>query len=364
MDKIEIKGYKSIKELSLTLRPINILIGANGSGKSNLLSFFELLKNIYARNLQGYVALNGDMDKYLFEGRKVTDEISAHMFFGKNGYSFTLKAAEDGFVFTKEGLWYSNNPYVANPIDIANFNKESKLRNDNTPRSTYIKNYLGQLEKYHFHDTSNKSPFTKVSNIERDSFTLYDKGDNLAAFLFGIRDKAPKRYSFIVKTIQSIAPYFSDFYLVPNDLGDLKLYWKDKFSSYVYGVNDLSDGTKRFIALATLFLQPNLPQTIVIDEPELGLHPAAVGKLAGFIRSASQRGCQVIVATQSTDLINHFEAEDIITVDQIDGESRFTRLKSEDLTQWTDEYSLSDLWSRRIIPQGQPNPVLPQTLSK
>ena len=83
-----------------------------------------------------------------------------------------------------------------------------------------------------------------MSNIERDSFTLYDKSDNLAAFLYGIRERTPKRYAFIVKTIQSIAPYFLDFYLAPNDQGDLKLYWKDKFSSNVYGLNDLSNGTK------------------------------------------------------------------------------------------------------------------------
>lgn len=357
MDRVEIKGYKSIKDLSLQLHPINIFIGANGSGKSNFLSFFEFLKNIYSRNLQAYVALNGNMDKYLFEGRKVTDEMSAHMYFNNNGYSFTLKAAEDGFVFTEEGLWYNNNRYNSNPAEIATFNKESKLRFDTTPRAQYIKNYLMQLEKYHFHDTSDKSPFTKMSNIERDTFTLYDKGENLAAFLYGIREKTPKRYNFIVKTIQSIAPYFRDFYLVPNENGDLKLFWQDKFSSYVYGVNDLSDGTKRFIALTALFLQPNLPQTLVIDEPELGLHPAAVCKLAGFIKSASQKQCQVIVATQSADLISYFNAEDIVTVDQNNGESTFSRLNSNDLAQWMDEYSLADLWRRNIISQGQPQSV-------
>ena len=142
MDKIEIDGYKSIKHLELTLRPINILIGANGSGKSNFLSFFEFLKNIYSRNLQGYVALNGNMDKYLYGGRKVTDEMSAHMHFCSDGYSFTLKAAEEGFVFVKEGLWYSGNPHLSNPVDIANYGTESRLSSDTMPRSTYIKNYL------------------------------------------------------------------------------------------------------------------------------------------------------------------------------------------------------------------------------
>ena len=257
-------------------------------------------------------------------------------------------------------MWYDDNLYDPNSIDIAGFSQESKLRYVNTAESACVKECLSQLEKYHFHVTSSNSPFTKVSDIERDSFTLYDKGDNLAAFLYGIRERTPKRYAFIVKDIQSIVPYFLDFYLVPNDQGDQKLYWKGKFSSNVYGVNDLSDGTKRFIALSTLFLQPKLPLTLVIEELELGLHPAAIGKLAGLIRSAAQRGCQVIVATQSTDLISHFEAEGIVTVDQVDGESRFTRPKSENLTQWMDEFSLADLWCRRIIANGQPNPVFPK----
>lgn len=358
MDKIEIQGFKSIRNLRLDFSPINILIGANGSGKSNFLSFFEFLRNIYNGNLQKMVAMSSrGMDKYLFEGRKVTKNISAHMYFGDNGYSFTLQPAEDYFVFAEEGLWYNKNPYIKNPINIADFNRESRLRMDTRPRSEYIRKYLNQLEKYHFHDTGDNSPFTHVSNIERDIFSLYSHGDNLAAFLYGIHSRAPKRYNFIVKTIQSIAPYFRDFLFKPNEQGDLKLYWQDKYCTNTYGVNDLSDGTKRFIALATLFLQPELPQTLIIDEPELGLHPAAISKLAGLIKSASQKGCQIILATQSATLINHFNAEDIITVDQNNGESVFTRLNSNELKQWMYEYSLSDLWQQNIISNGQPQPA-------
>jgi predicted ATPase len=127
----------------------------------------------------------------------------------------------------------------------------------------------------------------------------------------------------IISTIQSIAPYFLDFELTPNKGSFIELRWKDKYSDTIYGVTDLSDGTIRFIALTVLFLQPNLPDTIIIDEPELGLHPTAISKLAGMIKSASLKGSQVIVATQSTDLISHFSPDDIITVDQIDGCSKF-----------------------------------------
>jgi len=354
MDRIEIKGYKSINELNLKLSPINIFIGANGSGKSNFLSFFEFLKNIYNGNLQEYVALRG-LDKILHKGDKVTGEISTHLYFGKNGYSFSLKKGENAFVFTKEGLWYEGLSSLPNPVEIATFGFESNLRSNLKPRADYIREYLNALEKYHFHDTGEQSPFNSESNIENDKFFLYSKGRNLAAYLFAIFNDNRLVYNFIVKTIQSIAPYFLDFIFKPEQSGNIRLRWQSRHSSTIYGTNDLSDGTLRFIALTTLFMQPNLPQTIIIDEPELGLHPSAIAKLAGMIKSVAAKKCQVIVATQSTDLISHFEPADIVTVDQVNGESIFHRLSNESLSQWLEDYTIDDLWKRNIISAGQPN---------
>ncbi len=355
MNKIDIYGYKSIKELSIGLLPINILIGANGSGKSNFLSFFDFLRQVYNRNLQEYVALKGG-DTFLHKGDKITDEISTKLYFqGTNAYSFTLKKGNAGFIFTKEGMWYGNNPYITNPVDIASVGPESTLRFETMPRAKYIRQYLNSLAKYHFHDTGENSPFNKESNIENDKYYLYDKGSNIAAFLYNIQNKNPIVYNLIVKTIQSIAPYFLDFFLQPEDNGNIKLRWRSKYSPVIYGVNSLSDGTIRFIALATLFLQPNMPHTIIIDEPELGLHPTAIAKLAGLIKSVAAKNCQVIIATQSTDLISHFTPEDVITVDNKDGESVFERLNSDSLRIWLEDYTIDDLWKRNIISTGHPN---------
>lgn len=355
MKKIEIHGYKSIKDLQLELQSINILIGANGSGKSNLLSFFVFLKTIYNQDLRRSVALSGGMDKFLHNGQKVTSEISTKLYFEHNAYSFCINAGNDNFVFTHEGLWYDHNPYRSNPVDISNFSGESQLQFSNEQRAEYIRNYLNELKKYHFHDTGINSPFTKVSNINTDSHVLYSKGENLAAFLYEIKRTSPINYNVIVRTIQSVAPYFHDFYFAPDSNGNISLKWTSRYSENIYGVNDLSDGTKRFIALATLFLQPDLPSTIILDEPELGLHPFAIAKLSGLIHSASGRGCQIIIATQSTDLISHFDPEDVITVDQINGESIYKRLSSENLSLWLNDYTLDELWKRNIIDGGQPN---------
>jgi len=352
MDYIKIKGYKSIKEVDLKLQPINILIGANGSGKSNFISFFEFLNYLYNKKLKEYVSLRGGEDKFLFEGSETTEEISFETSFndGVNGYSAEIELSSSGFVFKSEHLIYKNNK----GHNINNYGEEANIKATDNYRAKYVIKYLESYRKYHFHDTSRNSPFTKMSHAINDSYFLYDEGQNLASFLYKISENHKVVYNRIISTIQSIAPFFSDFYLKPNTEGYLRLQWHDKFSSTIYGANDFSDGTLRFIALATLFLQSDLPSTIIIDEPELGLHPFAVSKLAGMIKSAANRGTQIIVATQSSDLINHFSPEEVITVDRIDGETKFKRLSKEDLTDWLDEYSIGDLWQRSIIQSGQP----------
>ena len=353
MDYIEIAGYKSIKSARIDFNPINIFIGANGSGKSNFISFFEFLNRLYNRKLNEYIALLGGDNKILHNGKKMTDRISFKTEFdgGQNGYSATLTSGTDSFIFTDERLIYKGDK----GFDISRSDTEARLKMDDTFRAKYIRKYLNGFRKYHFHDTSNQSPFTQLSHIENDIYYLYEKGNNLTAFLYNIQQTNKIVYNRILKTIQSIAPYFSDFYLQPNNENYIRLQWTDKYSDTTYGVTDLSDGTIRFIALTTLFMQPNLPETIIIDEPELGLHPTAISKLGGMIKSVAARGCQVIIATQSTDLISHFNPEDIITVDQINGESVFQRLESETLIQWLEDYTIDDLWKRNIITTGQPN---------
>lgn len=352
MDYIEINGYKSIKKARIDLAPINLLIGANGSGKSNFISFFDFLNRLYNRKLNEYIALKGGENKILYNGKKQTDRISFKMEFdnGQNGYSAVLQSGTDGFVFLKEHLIYQSNPR-----DISNFGSEACIKTTDNYRAKYVIKYLDGFRKYHFHDTSSNSPFAQYSSTENDTYYFYEDGKNLAAFMYQIFDTNKIVYNRIIKNIQSIAPYFSDFYLVPNKESNIRLQWKDKYSDVVYGTNDFSDGTLRFIALSVLFLQPKLPDTIIIDEPELGLHPSAIAKLAGMIKSVADRGCQVIVATQSTDLISYFLPEDIITVDQINGETIFNRLNSEKLHQWLEDYTIDDLWKRNIITGGQPN---------
>jgi len=321
MNYIEIQGYKSIKKARIDLNPINILIGSNGSGKSNFLSFFDFLGSLYERRLQQYVALRGGEDKMLYQGSNVSDSIYAKIQFDRNAYSFEVTKTGAGFIFTKEELWHDKH----NPTNIPNIRTEADIKIRDLTSVDDLRSQMNSLRKYHFHDTGGKSPLNRLSHIQNDIYFLYDKGENLAAFLFNIQQQNQELYSKLVGTIQSIAPYFSDFYLQPNDGGYVQLQWQDKYSPKVYGPTDFSDGTIRFIALAALLLQPKLPPVIIIDEPELGLHSFAVSKLAGMIQHAADKKTQVIVATQSEGLLNHFESKDLITVDQRNGESLFQR---------------------------------------
>jgi predicted ATPase len=358
MDSIHIQGYKSIKDATIELKPINILIGANGSGKSNFLSFFEFVNRIGELRLQDYVALNGGVDKALHRGIKHSSTISASLEF-KNSltkeksylsfYEFELQNDGTHFIFTREYIGFKELDKEKVNVASKTFEAAAGVLN-----GISIIQVLPIIKKYHFHDTGKNSPFNQPSNIQNDIYFLYGEGKNIAAYLYSIKVKDPIVYKRILSVIQSVVPYFSDFYLEPNENAFILLQWRDNYSESIYGATDLSDGTIRFIALTVLFMQPNLPATIIIDEPELGLHPFAVAKLAGMIQSAAARGAQVIVATQSVELVSHFQPEDVLTVDQIDGESRFERLKSDDLSRWLETYSLGDLWKQNIIGKAQP----------
>ncbi len=351
LNRIKIKGYKSIRELDLELRPINLFIGANGVGKTNFVSFFTLINNIYEQRLKAY-SMKARADRLLYYGSKRTQNIEGYLNFGSNSYSVKLAIADDNtlFIESEESL-YSGRSDVYSRENIS----ESTIKTSTVTRNKWLSDYLESYRIYHFHDTSKESVLRKECKF-KDNRSLKWNGENLPAFLYWIQHKHPKTMLRIEATIRSVMPYFERFNLQPSALdGDLiGLEWNEMENHDKYfDATDLSDGSIRFIALTTLLLQPNLPKVIIIDEPELGLHPVAIAKLAGMIQSAAERGCQIIISTQSVNLINYFQPEDVITVDRSDGQSIFERLNREQLKRWLDDYSLGELWVKSVI-NGQP----------
>lgn len=350
VNQITIEGYKSFRSQSIELGGLNVLIGSNGAGKSNFLSFFELLGNAFEQRLGAYVATSGGVDKFLFQGRKMTEKITATLVMSHNSYGLTLQEADGRLIVASERLGY-----YQSEATITEYSPEATIKTYNgMTRGDYIKGYLSHIRKFHFHDTGRRSPFASETHVKNDAYVLYSHGENIAPILYRMQREQPIAYRRIVKVIQSVAPYFSDFYFSVSEAETLRLQWRDKYSEMIFGPNDLSDGTIRFIALTTLFLQPELPSVVIIDEPELGLHPVAIQKLAGLMMSAEARGCQIIAATQSADLISNFMPKHIITVNQQEGETTLERLSDEALEKWLRDYTLGDLWKQNIVKGGQP----------
>lgn len=348
IERIIIENYKSIRKLDLALRPINILIGANGAGKSNFISFFELINRIYEGNLYEYSVKKG-ANNLLYRGIKHSEIIYGLLDFdNRKVYRFEISARND------QSLWVSKVGFSLNTKEDINKNYENwgqpaLLEN----MDDFAVDYLKDLRIYHFHDTSDTSPIKQIGQLDDNQYLRKD-ASNLAAFLYMLQQKHPDNFRRIEMTIRSIAPFFERFDLKPRQLNtnQIKLEWREQESDMYLDAYNLSDGTLRFMAFATLLLQPNPPKTIIIDEPELGLHPFAIHKLAALLQKASATS-QIIVSTQSVEFVNQFVPEDVITVDRADGQSVFHRLEADQLQHWLGSFALGDIWQKNVI-GGQP----------
>ncbi|MGH4017808.1 MAG: AAA family ATPase [Pseudonocardiaceae bacterium] len=204
---------------------------------------------------------------------------------------------------------------------------------------------------YHFHDTSEKAPVKQYAN-GADNVTLQPDAGNLAPFLARMARRSPDAYRRILASVRQVAPFFDDLALEEEEYHDqIRLRWRQ--DDTVFPADALSDGTLRFLCLSTLLLQPDPPALIVLDEPELGLHPAALRQLADLLHAASKR-TQVVIATQSVTLVDQFSLDDLIVVERQDGTSALQRPDRAALEDWLTEYSLGDLWQKSVL-GGQPS---------
>jgi len=362
LERLVVHGYKSIRELDIQLERVNVLIGANGSGKSNFISLFRLLNQLVNQNLQVFVAQSGGADQLLYYGRKTTEKIHIETWFRRgnygNGYTCTLlPTAEDALIFLKEAIYFHDKAHYERPYEAESsleIHRESLLPEWKHHRggvAHYVLQAMRSWQLYHFHDTSDSAKVKQTGDLN-DNLFLRPDASNLAAYLYLLHETQADYYRNIVETIRMAAPFFGDFVLRPSPFNPdkIRLEWHERGSDALFDAHALSDGTLRFICLATLFLQPpeRLPATIVLDEPELGLHPYAITLLSEMVRSAAEH-TQVILATQSVTLVNQFSPEDIIVVDRIEGESIFRRLSEEEISSWLEDYGLGDLWEKNVF---------------
>lgn len=360
---LTVKGYKSIKSLEeFELRPLNVLIGANGSGKSNFIGIFRFLASVVGDNFSVDVQKWGGPEALLYYGSKVTPQMDVEVYFSpsnsiQNGYRISLTPTQDNrLIFSREEPWI-NGHYAIKPYQLGVGHDQAKIRGDkDSPSATVSRYVLDKLKiwrQYHFHDTGDTAVVKRIHPIN-DNLRLKPDAANLAAYLRKLKTTPfyESSYDRIVETIRRAAPFFGDF-VFREDAGEfIELEWTERGRPDTpWKAHVLSDGTLRFICLTTLLMQPTflLPDTVLIDEPELGLHPFAINLLADMLKEAAESK-QVIVSTQSVELLNNFEPEDVVVVQREQDASVFKRLDAEELADWlSEDYSLGELWKRNIL---------------
>ena len=361
IDRLTIEGFKSIRKLeNFQLRSLNVLIGANGTGKSNFVGFFRLFRELVDQRLQLALAVEGGADACLYLGPKVTQQLVGEFHFGDNGYGFTLVPTVDNrLVFDYEGTAFKGD-WGPTWGSLGSGHTEANLkdRKDEPGKRGarlgvphYVYKAVSSWVVYHFHDTSPAAGVRRQGPLN-DNETLRPSAENLAAFLYRIRQTNPTSYEKIREVVQLAAPFFDDFKLrpVPTNPDLIQLEWLQKDSDYPFLPSQLSDGTLRFVCLAAALVQPARPPTVLFDEPELGLHPYALTLLGSLFQQATERsGKQVIVSTQSAALLNEFSPEDVIVVERSEGQSVFRRLDPADLSEWLKEYTLGELWQKNVL---------------
>lgn len=368
--KLTIQGFKSIRDAEIDLKSLNIIIGANGAGKSNLVQVFRMLRAMVDGQFSKFIKTNGGADSFLHNGFKHTPEISICVEFlsrsanaeGTNAYHCTLTPTVDEKFLLSEKRKYvttSWRPY-GSPSE------ESRLAEQKDERSAsghfngvghFVYETISSWMTYHFHDTSYMAPMRRAEIVEDYHGGLRSDASNIAPWLLFLKNNNNVAYTKIVDAVRLVIPFFDDFRLDVSRFGaaeKVNLSWKQKGSDYPMQPYHLSDGSIRFICLATALLQPYPPSTIVIDEPELGLHPFAIAILADLIQEAATH-TQVIVATQSPALIDQFAIDDIIVASREDGASVFKRLNKRDFSTWLKDYSVGELWTKNVIEGGPAN---------
>jgi predicted ATPase len=385
LDKLTIRGFKSIRELDgLILKPLNVFVGANGTGKSNLISFFRMLRALMTDSLSDYVRESGGIGDLLFNGRKITQDMRFECRFGMYGYRFNIKpgADEARFEVADEARYYEDNIRKWWELGSSGTDKSLLVAEacGNAPGSRYCRpvydasgcypvfggspdpegrycrpvyDAICSWQIYHFHDTGATASM-RHAEIVQDNGTLRPDAANIAPFLLRLRAEDEKTYQEVLNACRLVVPYLDDFLLKPQKLGaaeKVSLTWRTKGSDYPMQPYHFSDGSIRFVCLAAALLQPDPPAAIIIDEPELGLHPEAVRVLGELMRDAARR-TQIIVATQSPLLLDQFAVEDIVVANRKDGQSVFERLKREDFDVWLEDYSVGELWTKNVIQGG------------
>jgi len=374
-ESITIEGYRRLYSVQVNMRPLTVMIGANGVGKTSLLEIFLLLAASAKGQLESKISDLSGLSEIMTRDRANSLAISLLMSVpGHAPLYYRLEVAPKGLAYeiALETLTQQNDRYASEPfkhidsrgLDVKYFNTEDqKLLRPNWDHSP-LETSLAQVPKmYHepenfrkilasctFYGALNVAPksLVRLPQLMRPATLPGSNGEDLVSCLYYLRETDSEQFEIIEDTLAAAFPDFERLGFPPVAAGTLAMTWKDKnFSKPLY-MHQLSEGTLRFLWLVTLLQSPDLTAVTLIDEPEVSLHPDLLRLLADLMREASQK-TQLIVATHSDRLIRFLQAKEVLVCDAEDGLANMTWADSLDLEKWLKEYSLDQVWAMNLI---------------
>ena len=315
LSRISVNGFRSIRSLKrLKLDQLNVLVGSNGSGKSNLMKVFTLLRDLsdQSEHVQPLEAMGGfEVNRH--RGRRQSYDIKFELSFMDGG---TLKLKNN----RGEGFNWPSKDKLSSRRDIGKWRVYDFCNADAMRRKSYVSG----------HDL------------------LVEDGRNLASVLYWLRENRHDDFRILRQTYRLSCPFLGGFFLNPYEFNEaqIELVWRDLHGRKC-GANTLSDASLRFLALVTILRTPEdlRPPILFLENPDLGLHPHAVSLLHSMISSYAVH-TQVVLTTQNPYFLDHFDPDDIIVANLVDGETEFKRLTNKDLDEWLEDESLGQLWCR------------------
>jgi predicted ATPase len=377
-NKIHVQGFRRLHDVELRLKPLNVVIGANGSGKTSLLDVFSLLASSAAgrlrdrlldvggvdANLTNLSAANGadvkhlEFDLTMEKPRRVSIEYRIAI----SPYGVRYRISDETLTQAKIKVGSQFKHIQAHQGDVRYFEFSRKRQGFVKPNWEYnqdesalsqvpkmfqdpeeFRKHLASSTHYHVLDVSHLAPVRLPQQMRDAQLPGHDGGD-LVSCLYTIRETDPDRFETIEATLRAGFPAFERLNFPPVAAGTLAMTWKDKSSKTPFYMHQLSEGTLRFLWLVTLLQSPGLTAITMIDEPEVSLHPELLSLLADLLREASER-TQLIVATHADRLVRFLKPSEVVAIDvSEDGFAQATRADELDLDKWLAEYTLDEVW--------------------
>ena len=369
INRIKINGFRRLKEVDLPVRPFMVLVGANGVGKTSMLDAFTLLSASASGNLNSVLSQFGGIANLLTRGK--SDEISFLVDMTVPGhqpleYDLRLAPMASGYSITREVLsQMRGRPEPFKHIDSSDkdiryyqIDEERLVRPSwaHNPQETSLyqvpkmfrqpeemRRILATTTQYHVLDVGPRAPVKLPQPMKPATLPGAD-GEDLVPYLYYLRESGRNRFDSIIDALRVAFPDLEELNFPPVAAGMLAMTWKDKnFKKPIY-MNELSEGTLRFLWLVSLLQSPDLSTITTIDEPEVSLHPELLSLLSDLMREAAKR-TQVIIATHSDRFSRFLKPEEVVVMDiDEDGCATSTWANSLDIEKWLSEYSLDEVW--------------------